>query len=527
MGLDPALPPATGGTLGSVAGAGPAAVRVLVAAAAAPVFLCYAAAVAVVALLAVAAGAGWSVAGTLRSAAPCWLAAHQVPLTISEPGLAPARLGVLPLLPTIGLVVLVARAASAAAGRLGWRSPARLASLAAVFGGVHGAVGVLIALLQPSTRLGATPGAALAGCFAVAGGAALVGGALAACSGSPAVWSGSSAAWSGSPAEGRPAPVLRGVRAGLLGLTALMAAGALSMFAGLLFAATEVHDLVGAWATVPGGRFGVTVLSVGYLPNAAVAGLSWTAGPGLSMGTVSVGGLAGTSAPLPAVPLLGALPDTGPGPLRSAVLALPLAAGVLVGHRCRRAGTLTDRLHAAVTAGIVTAAGCLMLAVLAGGRLGDGAFDPVRVPAVGLGVAAFAWLVIPAGVIVALPVRSSSPCTELRAEESSPHTATGESATEPNAADEADPDAAGREGAGSGAEAATGARAGVAAEAGAATGVEAATGAGAGGIDEGCCPDAAATGTDDHCGDHGACSVAGIAGGQDVGNGRVAAESPA
>lgn len=359
-----------------------------------PVLAGYVAAVAVVAVLVVTAGAAWSPAGVLRAAVFCWLAMHQVPLTVSSAGGGGtgAVLGVLPLLPTIGMVILVARATARAAIRLGWLAPVRLALLAGLAGGVHGGAGVLVAVLGPASRLTAAGSAAFTGCAVIAGGAALAGGLRAA---SPSmVLSGLLPAW-----------VVRGLRAGLFGLTALLAAGGLAVLAGLLLSAGTVHDGVAAWGHAAAGPAGITALSIAYLPNAAVGALSWAAGAGLSVGAVTVNPFAATAAPLPAVPLLAALAGPGVAALRPLAIAAPLLVGVLVGARCRAVGgTATDRLSGAVAAATASA-GCLVLAVLAGGHLGRGAFDPVRVPPVSLAAALLLWLAVPACGLAVLPGR--------------------------------------------------------------------------------------------------------------------------
>ncbi len=368
-------------------------VRVLVSAVVGPVLAGYAVVVALVTLLSSTAGVDWSPATTLRAAAPLWLAAHQVPLTITVPGGMPAPLGALPLLPTLGLAVLVARAAAGATARLDLRTPARLAGMATVFAAVHAALGAAIAFAEPTTRMTASPVAAAAGCATVAWLAALWGGLRA-------------VGFSSVALAVLPAWAVRGVLAGLSGLVGLLAAGAVCTFAALAFSAGTVREVLASWSGAAGGQFGVTALSVAYLPNAIVGALSWAAGPGLSIGAVSVTPFGTSVGDLPAVPLLAALPESGPAPWRALVFALPLLAGVLVARRCRRlGGDPTERLNAVVTAAATAAVGCFALAVLAGGRLGGGAFDPVRVPSASLALAVFVWIVLPAGLIVGLTYR--------------------------------------------------------------------------------------------------------------------------
>lgn len=381
-------------------------VRVLCAAVAAPVLAGYAATVALVTLVSTTAGAQWSVGSTLRSAAPLWLAVHQVPLTIAVPGRETATLGVLPLLPTLGLGLLVAWSAAGAVARLDWHTPAQLAGLTAAFAGGNAALGVLIAIAGPVQRIGAAPVAAAFGCAAVSGLAAALGGLRAA--GVDRVLSPVLPAWA-----------VRGLHLGLAALVGLLAVGALCTFGGLVLSAGTVHELISSWGDTDGGRFGVTLLSVAYLPNAVVAGTAWAAGPGLAIGAVSVTPFGTTGGALPAMPLLAALPEPQPAPWRLLVFALPALVGLLIGWRCRSPvgrplrGTTAldraDRLHAVVTASAAAAAGGSVLAILAGGRLGDGAFDPVRIPSASLAIAVFCWLVLPAALVAGLGDRVSRP----------------------------------------------------------------------------------------------------------------------
>lgn len=371
-----------------------ATARALVAAIAGAVLVSYAAVAALVSLLSTTANADWALATTLRSAAPLWLAVHQVPLTITLDGGTPAPLGVLPLLPTLGLAVLVARAAAGVAARLDWHTPTQLAGLAAAFAGTHAALGAAVALAEPTDRMTAAPVPAALGCAAVAGLAAL--------------WGGLRAAGFSQVARTLLPPwAVRGVLAGMTGLVGLLAAGAVCTFGGLVLSIDTVRELLGDWGGAPGGQLGVTLLSVAYLPNAVVGALSWATGPGLSVGAVSVTLFGTSSGALPAVPLLAALPESGPAPWRALVFVLPLLAGLLVGRRCRRLGGLdrTDRLHAVVTAAVVAAGGSFALTVLAGGRLGGGAFDPVRIPSASLAIAVFVWIAVPAGLVVGLADR--------------------------------------------------------------------------------------------------------------------------
>jgi hypothetical protein len=92
-----------------------------------------------------------------------------------------------------------------------------------------------------------------------------------------------------------------------------------------------------------------------------------------------------------------------------AVLALPVAVGLLVGLFVRRALPVpADRIRATVVAGLVAAAGATLLALLAGGRLAAGPYDPVRFPPELVAPATLLWIGGVAAVVVILR-REESP----------------------------------------------------------------------------------------------------------------------
>jgi Family of unknown function (DUF6350) len=325
-----------------------------------PTAASYLAAVAVFAALGAASGAANSVAWVARAATVGWLAAHHVPLTIDG-----APLGVLPLLPTLLLGALVARGAAAVADLSVIHQPADAGWVAGAIAGIHGILGAVLALVATPATITADPAQAAVGCALVAGLAAGVG--LARPCGL-------------LPAALRQAPgwVQPGLMVGLWGLAVMLAAGLAVVLLGLVVSASELVQMSGADA---GSVLGLIVLSIGYLPNAAIAGLSWLAGPGLSIGALSVSPIAMQAGPAPAVPLLAALPQ---GPLQlwwGLALAVPLLVGVAMGRRCAAAGAdLRQRLRVVGVAAMVLALGSAVLGALAGGRLGAAAFDPVDVP---------------------------------------------------------------------------------------------------------------------------------------------------
>lgn len=358
-----------------------------------PAVASYLAAVVALAMLAAAGGADSSVAGVARAGAVGWLAAHHVPLTIDG-----APLGVLPLLPTLLLGALVARGAAGVAARSGIHQPVDAGWVAGVIAGIHGVLGAVLALAATPATVTVDPALAAVGCALVAGVAAGLGlvrpcGLL--------------------PAALRQAPgwVRPGLAAGLWGLAALLTAGLVTVLIALVVSAPEVAQMSGSDA---GSALGLTVLSLGYLPNAAIAGLSWLAGPGLSVGALSVSPLAVHAGPVPAVPLLAALPQGPMQPWWGAVLAVPLLVGAAVGRRCAPTGCdLPQRLRVLGVAAMVLALGSAVLGALAGGRLGAAAFDPVDVPFGSLAVAVLAATLLGgcAAMLLPSPAAGAAPST--------------------------------------------------------------------------------------------------------------------
>ena len=82
----------------------------------------------------------------------------------------------------------------------------------------------------------------------------------------------------------------------------------------------------------------LTIAQLGFLPNLVIFALSWSTGAGFSLGVGSTAGPLGTAVgPLPAVPVLGALP-AGQLDAGAMALALPVIAGILAGWWFLREG---------------------------------------------------------------------------------------------------------------------------------------------------------------------------------------------
>lgn len=110
-----------------------------------------------------------------------------------------------------------------------------------------------------------------------------------------------------------------------LGLSALLLAVTIGIHWAAVAAIYERLD-----AGIVGGAV-VTIGQLGFIPNLAVWTLAWSSGTGFALGTgSSITPLATTVGPLPALPILGAVPS-GQLEYGMAALALPVVAGILAG----------------------------------------------------------------------------------------------------------------------------------------------------------------------------------------------------
>ncbi|RPF27604.1 DUF6350 family protein [Georgenia muralis] len=246
---------------------------------------------------------------------------------------------------------------------------------------------VAAAALVPVGYVGATALLSLAAAVPAGRAGALAGAALVAVTGAAAAAARDDLVL---PASGRVDGAVRdGLLAALWSLAALAAAsvvlGAVAVVAGwdriVMIQQSYGTDVVS------------TVVLVGaqlvYVPTALVWALAWIAGPGFAVGAGTHFAAASVqTAPLPAVPLLGALPSPG-SPGQGWVAVLPvvvgLAAGVWLLRRERERG-LRDAAAAALLAGAGTAAVVLLLAAAASGSVGPGRLatvgpDPVLLAA--------------------------------------------------------------------------------------------------------------------------------------------------
>ncbi|MHA6617485.1 cell division protein PerM [Pseudonocardia sp. DLS-67] len=359
--------------------------RLLLAGAMGTVLLSYALLVPAAAVVIFTAGGAVSFDGAFAAAIPLWLAAHQIPLVLEG-----QPLSVLPLLPTAGVAAVIALGAGWTVRRLGCRPRHDAGAVLAAVAGAHAAVAVLgSALLPRAAEVAVAPWSAMLGGGLVAGFAAAAG--VVRVCGLPADLA------AGLPPWLRPA-----MRGTAVALTGLACTGSAVLLVGLAVQAGAVASAYSRLAPGFGAGVGVTFLAIAYLPNAVVGGVSWALGPGITIGAATASPfVTNTSAPS-SFPLLAALPSGVPPVWALTVFVLPIGVGLLAGTACRRAAPVHYRFSAALATAVATAVVIGMLAILTGGRLATGPFDPVRLPVALLVPAVLLWVGVPIMLVAVL-----------------------------------------------------------------------------------------------------------------------------
>jgi hypothetical protein len=341
----------------------------------------YALCAALVALVvAVASHATLTMSDVFGGAVALWLAANHVQLVIvGKP------LGVLPLLLLVPIVLFVAKSAAATAERVSARTPHAGAVIVAAFAAVQGIVGAVFA----SIVSGAVSVSGVQAFFtcAVVGGLAAAGGVAKTCG------------FFDAASQRLDAVTVLGIKAARLAFAGLVTAGAVTFAVTTALSFGTGRALFDGAAPGIGSGIGLLLLCAIYLPNAVIGALSFAAGPGVSVGQLSLTPIGFHGGAVPAMPLLSSLPD-GFAPWWPAFLVLPLAFSALFGYSVRNVDeNPVVRLRVVGIAAVIASIGCLVLGALAGGTLGDGAFSPVLVPSGALALAGFGWIAVVGGAV--------------------------------------------------------------------------------------------------------------------------------
>jgi hypothetical protein len=333
-----------------------------------------------------------------RGAVDVWLIGHGVDVTFTLDELTAATIGA-----PAGTVVLVTIAALGFALLtlvLGVRAGARVAETGhrllgeltafVVFGGAS--LLLTLSAVHPAARPSVWQGALLP---ALVFGVGLVLGVLRADADRGAETHGRLATWVASVNPRVRAGLRAALTAGAASVMLVMLVSAVTATVVLATGYAQVIRLYEALHTEVLGGIVLTAGQFAFVPNVVIWVASWFAGPGFALGVGSQVSPLGTAVgPLPAIPLLGALP---PGELSFGYvgLAVPIVAAFLAATAVRPAlmravGDGSRLAWSAFVTVVGAAAGGLLFGVLAAasaGALGPGRFEQVGPDAVAVGFA--------------------------------------------------------------------------------------------------------------------------------------------
>ncbi|HEU4567716.1 MAG TPA: DUF6350 family protein [Marmoricola sp.] len=327
------------------------------------------------------AGAHGQTTDALRVGADAWLLGHGAALTVAG-----SPVGIVPLGLSLVLAVACFRA-----GRWAGSSSQPVSDDRSLAVGVVTATAVHVVVAVVTAILAADPGVTGLGLGRATAGAVLL--SLVAGGLGQAVGTGRLHAWlSRCPGS------LRGALDG-----ALRSAGLLLLAAGVLV----LGMLVAGWGEAAsvmsrlhldvGDGLMYLLVNVTVLPNAVLLGVAWLLGPGFAIGT---GTVVSTSAvalgPVPAFPLLAALPGEGtpPGWLAGSVAVPVLAAaiGAALAQQRRPTTAWDSGLLRGFGSGLGAAVVVSVLVALAGGPMGTGRMADIGAPEAQVAISALATL---------------------------------------------------------------------------------------------------------------------------------------
>lgn len=329
-------------------------------------------------------GAWWRAAGIGTG---LWLLGHGVSLVADG---APVTL--VPL----GITVLACFACYASA-----RRSARV-SWSGWGAGVAGytAVVVLIAVLS---RPAGSPGARLLVAALGAAGlaAAGLGAGMLARPGAPTVADLTRAGWSRLPPLART-----GATAGVVALAVVVGASGLLTAGWIITGRERTAEVLTALSGDAVSNVVLVVSQLAVLPNLALWAVAWLAGPGFSVGAETLYSPAAVvPAPLPAVPLLGALPEQAGG-VQSWAPAVVVLAGTVAGwylHRRWAGRRWWEPCVGAWCGAAVAGVGAGLLVLAASGAVGPGRMTQVGASATAVGLLVFVEVAV-GMLIVAVPL---------------------------------------------------------------------------------------------------------------------------
>lgn len=197
-------------------------------------------------------------------------------------------------------------------------------------------------------------------------------------------------------------PVRAGAVGGLVATSALIGAAALLTGFWVLSGRAAAGDVVAGLGVDTFGGLLLAVAQLAVAPDLVAWAFAWLAGPGFTVGAGTAYAPSGVVAgPLPALPMLGALPTEGGGLVQWAPLAT-VAVGLLAGAWLHRRLVVTRARDVLVAVGVAALTSGLLGAGVA--ALGSGAAGPGRLAVVGaspgaVGLAVAAGTLLGAGLL--------------------------------------------------------------------------------------------------------------------------------
>lgn len=331
-------------------------------------------------------GANASIAAPLRFGSWTWLVSHRVNVMPAD-----GAFGLPPLAITLVFLLLLYRSGRWAAHAAGVSTPRAAATVIAAMAGSYAIGGVLLAVGSTSAdvSVSAPEAAAWAAFWALlAGGSGVL-------------------HESGIADEqlDRLTPESRiAFHVGLRAVGVIVALGAALLLVSAVANAGNIGSLASALDAGVLGTVLLVVVSLAYLPNAAIWASSFALGPGFAVGagtTVAPGGI--ELGLVPALPLLGALPSSVSG-VAWVVLAGPVVIGALMGVAIHRrlpdVPMSTTLLTTAGAAGVVMM-GMALLVMLSAGSAGGGRLTEIGATSGSVAVTTLALVGVPAVVAAA------------------------------------------------------------------------------------------------------------------------------
>ena len=314
------------------------------------------------------AGAHGQTTDALRVGADVWLVGHGAQLTASG-----VPLGIVPLTVTAVLAVVLFRFGRWAGVTAQPVDDDRTVALAAtILTGIYIVVAVVTCVLATQESASPSLGRAILGSMLVAGLAGTLG--MGVGTGRLRGWLELVPAWIRAIAYGAAASFLL-----------LVAASAVLVAAALVTGLNEASAVMSELRLGPGDYVMYALATVAVAPNAVLFGSAYLLGPGFAVGTGTVvSPSVVTLGPVPAFPLLAALPGSGPTPeWAMGVLVVPVVVGAVGAVLAQRAYRVPAYDSAALRGFGCGFGGALIttLAIsLAGGPMGTGRMADIGAP---------------------------------------------------------------------------------------------------------------------------------------------------